>query len=123
MFSAYGELYYRETLLHKEALLAKTIAHKYVIPNEIEHKNFIDHIETLPGVDSPEIFGLNPNADIAFRTKETKDMIMTLMGTRPKESSDNSGLTREEQIQKKSENFLKQIKYEYPMHKVKKMIS
>jgi dynein heavy chain len=52
----------------------------------------------MPSVDSPEIFGLNPNADIAFRTKETKELINVIMNSRPKESEGNSGMTREEII-------------------------
>lgn len=47
-------------------------------------------------VDSPEIFGLNPNADISFRTKETKEMINVVNETRPKESDAGSGMTIEE---------------------------
>jgi dynein heavy chain len=52
----------------------------------------------MPSVDSPEIFGLNPNADISFRTKETKEIINVIMNSRPKESEGNSGMTREEII-------------------------
>ena len=52
----------------------------------------------MPSVDSPEIFGLNPNADIAFRTKETKELINVIMNSRPKENEGNSGLSREEII-------------------------
>lgn len=35
----------------------------------------------MPSVDSPEIFGLNPNADIAFRTKETRELINVIMNS------------------------------------------
>lgn len=67
----------------------------------------------MPSVDSPEIFGLNPNADIAFRTKETKELINVIMNSRPKESEGNSGLSWEEIIQKKAKTYLKQIIYTY----------
>ncbi len=61
----------------------------------------------MPSTDSPEIFGLNPNADISFRTKETKELVQVIMDTRPKESDTGSGMTREEIIQKKSRLLLK----------------
>jgi len=80
-------------------LLTKGSDFKYIVPNLIEHKNYLDYIEELPAVDNPELFGLNPNADIAFRTKETNQLIETIMKTRPKESSSGSGMTREELIQ------------------------
>lgn len=73
-------------------------------------------------MDSPEIFGLNPNADIAFRTKETKELISIINDTRPKESDAGSGMTREEQVQKRAWNLLKQIVYFYDIENVKKTI-
>lgn len=77
----------------------------YTIPYESEHKNYIEHIEKLAPVDNPEIFGLNSNSDIAFRTKETKELINTIMNTRPKESTGGGGMTREEIISNKARTF------------------
>lgn len=94
-------------------MLAKTDDQIYGVPKAIEHKSFIEYIENLPAVDNPELFGLNSNSDIAFRTKETREMIDTIMITRPKESSGDSGLTREELISNKAQNFLSQISYHY----------
>ena len=47
----------------------------------------MDYILTLPAEDNPEIFGLNPNADMMFRLKETNQILNTIMNTRPKEGS------------------------------------
>lgn len=71
---------------------------KYNIPNVLEHKNYLDYIDTLSPVDNPELFGLNPNADITFRLKDTNEMIATIMDTRPKDGGRESGKSREEII-------------------------
>jgi len=91
-------MYFRETIFHPQSPLTKSGNDIYVIPNGIEHKNYIEYVESLPAVDNPEIFGLNSNSDITFRTKETKDMINTIMNTRPKDSESGGGMTREELI-------------------------
>lgn len=36
----------------------------YLIPKGTSVAQFMDYIDTLPLVDSPEVFGLHPNADI-----------------------------------------------------------
>ena len=36
----------------------------YTIPVYKTVKEYIDHVERLPLVDTPEIFGMHPNADI-----------------------------------------------------------
>jgi len=46
-------------------------------PNN-EISKFREFIDTVPPVDSPEVFGLHPNADLTFRMKESIEMINTL---------------------------------------------
>ena len=48
---------------------------------------FRQYISTFPEVDSPEIFGLHPNADMTYRMKEVKELLDTLLETQPKTSS------------------------------------
>lgn len=40
----------------------------YIIPDGNDIDVFRAYIETLPTQESPEIFGLHPNADLTFRT-------------------------------------------------------
>jgi dynein heavy chain, axonemal len=39
---------------------------------------------SLPDVDSPELFGLHPNADLTFRAKEATELLQTLGETQPR---------------------------------------
>ena len=50
-----------------------------------------EYIDTIPSIDSPEVFGLHPNADRTFRENESFDLISTIKETRPKDSSAGSG--------------------------------
>ena len=43
----------------------------YQIPQGAEVDAFRKAIETLPLIDNTNLFGLHPNADIAFRTRQT----------------------------------------------------
>ena len=104
-------------------MLAKSTEFTYEVPKGIEHKSYVEFIEGLPSVDNPELFGLNSNSDIAFRTKETKEMIDTIMITRPKEAAGDAGMTREELISNKAANYLAQITYHYDTQEVDKLIS
>lgn len=45
---------------------------------------FKDFIKTFPEIDTPEIFGLHPNADLTFRVKEVNALFGTLGNTQPK---------------------------------------
>merc|ERR1711998_632784 len=54
------------------------------------------YIDALPLVDDPEIFGLHGNADLAYRTSQTKQVLGTILDIQPKEGGGGGGLTREE---------------------------
>mgnify|MGYP001193533405 CR=1 FL=1 len=56
------------------------------------------YIEDLPLVDDPEIFGLHGNADLAFRSLQTKQVLGVILDIQPKEGGGGGGLTREETV-------------------------
>lgn len=55
----------------------------YVIPLEGDRDSYIEFIEKLPLVNSPEVFGLHPNAEIGYYTQATKEMWMNLIELQP----------------------------------------
>ena len=46
----------------------------YRVPEGTDIDMFRAAIENLPGQESPEIFGLHPNADLTFRTLQVRGM-------------------------------------------------
>ena len=56
------------------------------------------YIEDLPLVDDPEIFGLHGNADLAFRSLQTKQVLGVILDIQPKEGGGGGGMTREETV-------------------------
>ena len=123
LFNSYGEIYYRETLFNSDVGIAKGGPdQKYIVPNVLEHKSYLDYIEGLPSVDNPELFGLNANADITFRLKDTSEMIATIMETRPKDSGVSSGKSREEIIQGRARDLIVQVGFDFTEHEAKEFI-
>jgi len=133
LFNVYGESYFRETIFTDEFNLGKAsrevegkeTTHYYKIPKYVDWKDYVEFIlgKDLPEVDSPEIFGLNSNADLTYRLKETGRLITTIMETRPKDSGDSSGKSRDEIIQEKCRDLQHQITYEYIEMEVKEILA
>ena len=53
----------------------------------------MNHILELPSVDTPEVFGLHPNADITYQTKTAVDVLNTILNIQPKDASGSGGKT------------------------------
>eukprot|EP00998_Keelungia_sp_KM082_P000856 NODE_10_length_4254_cov_122.132542_g9_i0.p1 GENE.NODE_10_length_4254_cov_122.132542_g9_i0~~NODE_10_length_4254_cov_122.132542_g9_i0.p1 ORF type:complete len:1396 (+),score=542.74 NODE_10_length_4254_cov_122.132542_g9_i0:376-4188(+) len=82
----------------------------YGIPQAEEivaHRKWIE--EKLHPVDNPEVFGLHPNADITFRTKQSQLILTTILDVQPRQSSSSGGTTREETVVAYSDELLKKL--------------
>ncbi len=63
----------------------------------------------MPEKDNPLIFGLNGNADLTYRLKESTEMIQTMIETQPKEGGGGSGKSRDEEVKEKIQDELIKI--------------
>lgn len=70
----------------------------YVIPPEGERDDYLEFIEELPLVNSPEIFGLHPNAEIGYFTQAVKEMWSNLIELQPQVGKDVTRGVRYAQI-------------------------
>eukprot|EP00879_Flechtneria_rotunda_P023748 GHRR01025141.1.p1 GENE.GHRR01025141.1~~GHRR01025141.1.p1 ORF type:complete len:364 (+),score=99.40 GHRR01025141.1:346-1437(+) len=69
-------------------------------------ESFRAAIEGLPNQESPEVYGLHPNADLTFRTLQVQEAMATILDTMPKGSGGGGGLSREEMVDKICEDLL-----------------
>ena len=71
----------------------------YYAPHEGKLADVKSYIQTLPLDEDPEVFGLHPNANIAFEKKTVKDFNDTVLMMQPRVSSGGSGKTPDEIVQ------------------------
>ena len=58
---------------------------RYSVPDAPDVDGYRRFIEGMPEVDTPEMFGLHPNADLTFRVKEASAFLTTMSDMRPSE--------------------------------------
>ncbi|KAL3815567.1 hypothetical protein ACHAXA_000299 [Cyclostephanos tholiformis] len=86
---------------------------QYTVPAHAEHEDCRKHIEKLPEDESPEIFGLHPNADLTFSVKEATSLFRTLSETQPKGGGGDGGASREDVVYEKASELLKRLPENY----------
>jgi len=131
LFNTYGHDYLCEKVLGADHVFKEVgdkdkgidgTRFKYKIPQGTEIQKYREYIDTLPAIDSPEIFGLHPNADLTFRLKESKEMIDTILDTRPKDSTGGAGKTKEEEVMEKAKDYLSRLPPDYVDIEVRDLI-
>lgn len=74
LMDTYAEKYFHSGALkaHYELYRDERAGASYQIPDGVDIDVFRAYIETLPSQESPEMFGLHPNADLTFRTLQAR---------------------------------------------------
>uniref|UniRef100_A0A672LPL1 Dynein, axonemal, heavy chain 5 like n=1 Tax=Sinocyclocheilus grahami TaxID=75366 RepID=A0A672LPL1_SINGR len=91
----------------------------YTIPKAKMLQDYHVHIDTLPLVDTPEVFGLHSNADITYQTNMANETLNTILNIQPKDSSSGEGETRESSVQKMANEMLEKLPADYVPHEVR----
>jgi dynein heavy chain len=73
LLNTYGKLWFGDHMFTEQFQFYKG----YIIPNFKSIEDYRKFIEELPLDDTPEVFGLHPNADISCQTKISNDVLGT----------------------------------------------
>ncbi|CAK6957757.1 dynein axonemal heavy chain 8-like [Scomber scombrus] len=91
----------------------------YKIPVCKTIEEYMEFIQNLPTMDSPQALGLHPNADITYQTNTSAEVLDTITNIQPKESGGGSGATRESIVYSMAEDMLNKLPPNYVPHEVR----
>jgi len=84
---------------------------------------YVDAIEALTLSNTPDVFGLHPNAEIGYYTHSAKDMWNHLVELQPQTGGEAGGVSREEFIGKIATDIQGKLPPLFDVDRVRKSIS
>ncbi|KAJ3091620.1 Dynein heavy chain 5, axonemal [Quaeritorhiza haematococci] len=118
LLNTYGKVWFGDHMFADNFCFYKG----YTIPHLKTVEEYRTSIESLPLIDSPDVFGLHPNADISSLTKESQRMLDTMMSIQPKDSNTGTGETREEVVKRLASDLLSKLPEDFDKNKTKACI-
>ncbi|NXA16441.1 DYH5 protein, partial [Sapayoa aenigma] len=115
LLNTYARVWFGEHMFSEKFCFYKD----YVIPRGKTVEDYLQYIEQLPVVDTPEVFGLHPNADITYQTNLANETLSTIASIQPKDSSSGEGETREAVVLRLAHEMLEKLPSDYNPHEVK----
>uniref|UniRef100_A0A7S0KGL2 Dynein-1, subspecies f n=1 Tax=Micromonas pusilla TaxID=38833 RepID=A0A7S0KGL2_MICPS len=94
----------------------------YVAPAQGSRDAYAKMINTLPLYQTPEVFGLHANADIAYYTGATKELWVNLIDLQPRSAGGGGGMSREDYIGTVAKDVLDKIPELFDMPVIKKQL-
>jgi dynein heavy chain len=70
---------YQPNILHDSYRLSNSGA--YLVPEDCEYQEYIEHIKRFPLIAMPEAFGLHQNADITKDNQEVNQLLTAILST------------------------------------------
>ncbi|GAB1598225.1 dynein axonemal heavy chain 10 isoform X2 [Argonauta hians] len=92
----------------------------YCIPESGTKDIYEDYIESLPLNNTPEVFGLHPNAEIGYYTQAARAIWSHLIELQPQTSDTGAGISREQFVGNIADEILNKLHAEFDVDKIKK---
>ncbi|EDO31800.1 predicted protein [Nematostella vectensis] len=84
--------------------------------------DYREYVDNLPLTDEPEVFGMHENANIAFQTQETHQLIYTVLEVQPRLASSGGGKTNDEIVYELADSILGKLMDVLDMEKAEKSL-
>ncbi|XP_064550918.1 dynein axonemal heavy chain 10 [Drosophila montana] len=96
----------------------------YCLPEEetVLKEDFIAHIDKLPLVNKPDVFGLHPNAEIGYYTMAARNIWNSLIELQPQTGEGSGGISRDDFIDLVAAGILKKLPPAFETWRIRKQI-
>ena len=91
----------------------------YKIPGEPTRHAYLEYVEGLPLANTPDVFGLHPNAEIGYFTSTVKDMWNQLVELQPQTGGSETGISREDFISEVASGIQAKLPEVFDLERVK----
>ncbi|XP_041455872.1 dynein heavy chain 10, axonemal-like [Lytechinus variegatus] len=92
----------------------------YCIPEYGPKDNYTQLIEGLPLANTPEVFGLHPNAEINYYTQAARDMWAQLVELQPQTGDSGQGISRDDFIAGIASDIQNKLPQQFDLDKIRK---
>ena len=92
----------------------------YRVPLRGHRDVYVASIQAMPTINSPEVFGLHPNAEINYLTHASKKLWADLLDLQPRQAATSGEMSREQYIDKVASDIITKMPPSFDVNRIKK---
>ena len=105
MCSSYLEVYIREDMLEG----AFELAPGFALPPSMDYREYHRYVDESLPPESPNLYGLHPNAEIGVLTKMAERLFQTMLEMQPRDASSGTAVSREEKVKQTLDEIMEKL--------------
>ena len=86
-----------------------------VPPSSYSHKQYCEYIEERLAVETPAAYGLHPNSEIGFMTRQAEALFVSVAELQPRAASGGGGMSLQERVKRLLDDITERLPDLFPM--------
>ena len=114
---------YLNAFVREELLESLQFFPKFEAPQSLSHAEYMAYVEEHLATETPTAYGLHPNSEINFMTRQADDLFAAVNELQPRSGAGGGGMTLQERVKRVLDDLLERLPELFSMFEIEERVA